>query len=271
MTYRGITPGSAYWNELLSGDVITYHLVYAELGDPTSTELRLTNSYKNITMDGYTFVFVDIDTFQINGIDVTTHFVAGKRLQFIDGVNIYYGTIDSSSFSTNTTVEVTMEGGDNLTNSITAVYRTQSGDLAGRYNAAGSLLEISTFEESLALNVHKLTIGLDGVNGAAVADLLLHRYIDRTVKIWQGLMDSNETPIVDPILLMDGRISDASVDNDPEASTIKVTVAVSSQWADFERKGGIKTNDRDHQRHYPNDKGFEFSAASKKHMKWGEA
>jgi hypothetical protein len=197
MAYRGITDGSTYWNELLSGNVTTFQLVYAELGNPASDPLRITNAYKNIIMTG-------------------------------------------------------------------------GGDLAGDYNAAGGLLTISPFEETLQLTVNELEIGLDGVTGVAIADLLNYRYLDRTVKVWQGLLDANELPIADPILLMDGRISGANITDDPEKGTSRVSVSVSSQWSDFERKGGSRTNDRDQQRFFPGDKGFEYAAASKFHMKWGK-
>lgn len=197
MAFRGITPSSTYWNQLLSGDIITYQLVYAELGNPAGDPIRLTNAYKNITMTG-------------------------------------------------------------------------AGDLPGTYNAAGGLLALSSYEESIRLNVNTLKVSLEGVTGAAISDLLNFPYLDRTVKIWQGLLDANSDPIQDVILLLDGRISGASIQDDTLQGTSKVSVEVSSQWADFERKGGTRTNDRDHQRQYPNDVGFEFAASSKKHIKWGK-
>lgn len=272
MAYRGITNGSAYWNALLSGSVTTYQIVYVELGNPAEEEIRLTSAYKNIAMPAdYAFTFVNTLNWQVTGVDASAFYVVGKRLKFIDGSSVYYGTVQTVLFTGgNTAVQMNMEGGDSLTASITDVYRTQSGDLEGIYQAAGGLLSLAPFEETLQLTVNELELSLDGVTGVAVSDLLNFRYLDRTVKVWQGILDVNEVPIPDPVLLIDGRISGASISDDPERGVSKVSVKASSQWSDFKRKGGSRTNDRDHQRFYPGDLGFEYAAASKLHMNWGK-
>lgn len=156
-----------------------------------------------------------------------------------------------------------------LTDAYKNITMTGQGAIAGTYNTAGGLLNVATFEESLALSVDNMKVSLDGVPGAAISDLLNYQYLDRTVKVWIGLMDDNEVPVNDAILILDGRVSGADIEDSPDKGAAIVAVDVASQWSDFERKGGSRTNDRDHQRTFPGDFGFEFAASSKKQIKWG--
>lgn len=61
---------------------------------------------------GYSFTFVDADTFKVSGFDVTTQFSAAKRIRFTFDAVTLYGLITSSSFSAgDTTIEMAMEAG----------------------------------------------------------------------------------------------------------------------------------------------------------------
>lgn len=156
-----------------------------------------------------------------------------------------------------------------LTNAAQNIQVTSAEGSSKIYNAAGGLLSLSGFSEELRLVIGNMKLSLDGVVGTAIADLLNWPYLDRTVKIWQGLSDDNNQPIDDVALLLDGRISGASIVESTQKGMSKVTIEVSSQWSDFDRKGGSRTNDNEHQLAYPGDLGFQFAAASKKNIKWG--
>lgn len=58
--------------------------------------------------------------FQFDGIDLTAYYTTGRRVRII-GAATQYAYISSSSFSTNTTVNLTIDGGASLTTSITEV------------------------------------------------------------------------------------------------------------------------------------------------------
>lgn len=77
---------------------------------------------------GYPFVFVDTTTFRIEDFDVTNLFAVSRRLRFIDGENEYFGTINAVDYNVtstdDTTISMTMEGGDVLTNTIGEVCLT---------------------------------------------------------------------------------------------------------------------------------------------------
>lgn len=74
---------------------------------------------------GYTFTFVDTDTWRITGINAENLFNVGRRLKFIDGGSTYFGTVTAVDFGItsagDTTIDMSMESGDVLTNSITEV------------------------------------------------------------------------------------------------------------------------------------------------------
>lgn len=74
---------------------------------------------------GYTFTFVDTDTWRITGINAENLFNVGRRLKFIDGASTYFGTVTAVDYNitsaNDTTIDMSMESGDVLTNTITEV------------------------------------------------------------------------------------------------------------------------------------------------------
>jgi len=70
---------------------------------------------------GYTFTYSTTEVFVITGINATGVFGQGRRLKFIDGGSTYYGIVLSAVYGTNTTISMSMEGGDVLTPTITEV------------------------------------------------------------------------------------------------------------------------------------------------------
>ena len=60
--------------------------------------------------------------FTINGVDVTAIYHAGRRIKITDTAATLYGTIASSSFSTNTTVTVTWDSGSLTSGALNNVY-----------------------------------------------------------------------------------------------------------------------------------------------------
>ena len=70
-----------------------------------------------------TYAYVSSTSFTIAGIDVTSVYHAGRRIKLTAPTpSTIYGTISSSSFSTNTTVNVTWDSGSLSSEAITYVY-----------------------------------------------------------------------------------------------------------------------------------------------------
>ena len=70
----------------------------------------------------YTATYVSGTAFTIDGSDVTAIYHANRRVQVVDSAATLYGTISSTSFSTNTTVNVTWDSGSLTSGAITSVY-----------------------------------------------------------------------------------------------------------------------------------------------------
>ena len=142
-------------------------------------------------------------------------------------------------------------------------------ELNGEFIPQSSLLSISPIEEDANFQIGEVNVTLSGVTGAAIALLLRNPYLDRTVKIWRGLFDDEFNVVDVPVLIFDGNISGAVISDDPAEGTSTVQVTVSSQWVDFERRNGNKTNDSEQQSRFPGDRGLEFAAESIRNILWG--
>jgi hypothetical protein len=71
----------------------------------------------------YTAAYASATSFTINGVDVTSIYHAGRRIKLIATTpGTIFGTISSSSFSTNTTVNVTWDSGSLANEAISNVY-----------------------------------------------------------------------------------------------------------------------------------------------------
>ena len=70
----------------------------------------------------YTAAYASGTSFTINGVDVTSIYHAGRRIKITDTAATLYGTIASSSFSSNTTVNVTWDSGSLTSGALNNVY-----------------------------------------------------------------------------------------------------------------------------------------------------
>lgn len=97
----------------------------------------------------YTPVFVDVDTFKINDFHLGLLFSVGRRLRIIEGSVSKYGVINNVTENgvlpgaIDTTIDVTMEGGESITNQLTNVCITPSATnwvpIAGNESAGKSI------------------------------------------------------------------------------------------------------------------------------------
>jgi hypothetical protein len=71
----------------------------------------------------FTATYVSSTSFTIDGVDVTAIYHAGRRIKLTAATpGTIYGTVSSTSFSTNTTVNVTWDSGSLSSEAITNVY-----------------------------------------------------------------------------------------------------------------------------------------------------
>tara|TARA_R110000744_G_scaffold165078_3_gene282200 strand:- start:3137 stop:3691 length:555 start_codon:yes stop_codon:yes gene_type:complete len=121
--------------------------------------------------------------------------------------------------------------------------------------------------ETADLRVNSIDVTLSGVSQEYVNIFLAQNYIDRTAKIYRAVVNDSDAVIGSPILVFDGLMTGYNIQDGRESST--VTVKLASHWKDFEKEVGRKTNQNSQSIHFPNDKGFEFSAKTIKNLKWG--
>jgi len=138
------------------------------------------------------------------------------------------------------------------------------------YYALGSFLDFSGVEETAELQVNSVRLTQSGVDGVNVSLYLGHDYIDRRMVIRKAFLAPDETLVIDPIPLFDGRLDAPEIVENPDDGTCTITLSASSHWVDFERRPGRHTNHDEQQIWFPGDRGFEYvSQVSSADLKWG--
>ena len=114
----------------------------------------------------YTAAYASATSFTINGSDVTAIYHAGRRIKLIASTpGTIFGTISSSSFSSNTTVNVTWDSGSLASEAITNVY---IGALSKTNNSIPT--DILGAENLQSNSVTTAKIADDAITNAKIAD-----------------------------------------------------------------------------------------------------
>ena len=138
------------------------------------------------------------------------------------------------------------------------------------YLAQGQFLKYSSITESSDLRTNQIILDFTAVDTTTLALLLNNDYINTRVVIYRALLDADYTFTSDDVFtLFDGRITGYQIKE--EAHTATVSVIVASQFADFERTNGRKTNPASQKLYFPDDEGMQYSASIVKDMKWGRS
>ena len=114
----------------------------------------------------YTATYASATSFTIDGANVTAIYHAGRRVKAVASTpGTIYGTISSTSFSTNTTVNVTWDSGNLSSEAITSIH---IGVLAKTNNSIPTGVIATANIADGAVTLAKL--GSDSVNGTKIAD-----------------------------------------------------------------------------------------------------
>ena len=141
---------------------------------------------------------------------------------------------------------------------------------ANTYLAQGQFLQFSQVAESSDIRINQLIMTFTAVDTTTLALLLNDDYINTRVVIYRALLDDDYAFTSDDVFtLFDGKITGYQIREEETTSTIQIIVA--SMFADFERVNGRKTNPASQKLHFPDDEGFQYSAAIVKDMKWGRS
>jgi len=138
------------------------------------------------------------------------------------------------------------------------------------YLAQGQFLNFGNITESSDIRVGQLDMTFTAVDTTTVALLINNEYMNKRVVIYRAVLASDYSFTSDDVFtVFDGTIMGYSIQETTETATVTITVA--SQFADFERTNGRKTNPASQQVHFPSDKGMDFSAQIVKDLKWGRS
>ena len=127
----------------------------------------------------YTAAYASGTSFTINGVDVTSVYHAGRRIKLTASTpGTIFGTIASSSFSTNTTVNVTWDSGTLSNETISNVY---IGALSKTNSSIPTEIIGTTNIASSAVTTAK--IAADAVDGTKIADDSINseHYVDGSI------------------------------------------------------------------------------------------
>jgi hypothetical protein len=157
----------------------------------------------------YTATYASATSFTIDGTDVTSIYHAGRRVKVVaSSPGTIYGTVSSTSFSTNTTVNVTWDSGSLSNEAITSVHigvlaKTNSSIPTGVI-AAGNIADGAISTAKLAA---------DSVTGAKIADDAINseHYTDASIDTAHIADSQVTTAKIADTAITTAKITDANV------------------------------------------------------------
>ncbi len=131
-----------------------------------------------------------------------------------------------------------------------------SGD---NYTGVGNLGTVSQVEESLMVKSAVTTLNLSGIPASFIATALAEEYSERFAKLWLGMLDSSQTLIVDPFLMLTGRMDVMRIEEGGDTAVISLSVV--NRMIDFELPKTRLYTPEDQKEHFPGDLGLDFTPA----------
>ena len=137
------------------------------------------------------------------------------------------------------------------------------------YNASDFILAISNHTEETDITKSSVNINLSGADQTFISTVLNENVVNDSVDIYRGFLNDSNALISDPFLLYRGKIDSFDIGETDKDS--QVNLGIVSNWADFEKKNGRKTNNTSQQRFFSTDVGMDFSSQTVQDIKWGRA
>ena len=158
----------------------------------------------------YTSAYVSATSFSIAGVDVTAFYHANRRVKIVgSATGTIYGTISSSSFSTDTTVNVTLDSGA-IQNEALEIYVAALS--ATNRSVPDGVVGTATLADG---SVTTAKIAADAVNGSKIADDSIdsEHYVDGSIDT-QHIADSQITTAkINDSAVTSAKIADGTIVN----------------------------------------------------------
>ena len=192
----------------------------------------------------YTAAYASATSFTIAGVDVTPIYHEGRRIKLTASTpGTIYGTISSSTFSTNTTINVTWDSGSLSNEAITNVYigalsKTNNsfptGVIATATLADGSVTTIKIADSAVTtakINDAAVTnakLGADSVNGSKIADDSINseHYVDGSIDTAHIADSQITTAKIADTAVTTAKITDSNITTAKLASNSVTTVKI---------------------------------------------
>ena len=137
------------------------------------------------------------------------------------------------------------------------------------YSASDFILGISNHTEETDITKSSINLTLSGADQTFISTVLNENVVNDSVDIYRGFLNDSNALISDPFLLYRGKIDSFDLAETDTSSIVGIQIV--SNWADFEKKNGRKTNNTSQQRFFSSDVGMNFASQTVQDIKWGRA
>lgn len=142
------------------------------------------------------------------------------------------------------------------------------------FEAQGKFLGISETSETADLQITNINIILSALDLTLVQTLAKSNQINQQVTIRRAFLDPTDNSLIGDsagdraIVIFQGRTAGYRIKDDNNTATLNIEVT--SQFSNFARLSGRRTNQGSLQREHSTDFGFEYSHESIRDIKWGK-
>ena len=137
------------------------------------------------------------------------------------------------------------------------------------YEPTGEILDVGVAKETAAPRVNSLSVRLEAVSNQMVGALLGGNAIGWGATVRKAALNGDGQMVGRALEVFRGTLSSYKLDASGE--TPSITLSIASHWANWRQKSGRHTNPESQGLHFPGDRGFDFSAAAVRDIKWGKA
>ena len=255
-------------NTSLNGISVAEGMLPSNLNNAIRALMKNTREWYNdaqwvIYGDGdgaFTSAYVSASSFTINGVDVTAFYHAGRRVKIIgSSTGVVYGTITSSSFSSNTTVNVSLDSGSLQNESLTIYLAilTKTGN-----SIPTDVIDAANLKSN---SVTTAKINNDAVNNDKIADNAVQASQVNASAITEAKLNTNAvttTKIADNAITT-AKITDANVTNAKLATDSVSTAKIADNAVTLAKiaDASIVTNS-EQSGHTPDDNTFYTTSAA---------
>ena len=142
------------------------------------------------------------------------------------------------------------------------------------FEAQGKFLGISEASETADLQITNINIVLSALDLTLVQTLAKSNQINQQVTVRRAFLDPTDNSLIGDsagdraITIFQGRTAGYRIKDDNNTATLNIEVT--SQFSNFNRLSGRRTNQGSLQREHSTDFGFEYSHESIRDIKWGK-